>query len=80
MDNKDSTFAGHNYKAEYKFKSTIGMKANGEVQIKEVKTSGDEAEQVVEVSFDIFINTYKTGKSKHLKMVSPFEKGYEPEF
>ena len=78
MSGKESTFVGHNYKADYKFKITQGQKANGEIQLKEVRVMGDELEGLIEVSFDVLIGCYKTGKEKHLKMVSPYEDGHEP--
>lgn len=80
MENgKETTFAGHNYKADYKYKVTSGQKANGENQLKEVRVEGDEWEPLIGIIFDIGITWYKVGKGKHLKMVSPFEKGHEPE-
>ena len=73
-----NTFAGHNYKADYKFKTTIAQKANGQLQIKEVSVRSDEYEPLPVTVLDIFIDTYKTGKEKGLDMVSPFIKGHEP--
>ena len=77
--NESSTFAGHNYKADYKYKVTMGQKADGSVQLKEIRVQGDEWEPLVGLTFDILGNTYATGKKKHLKMVSPYENGHEPE-
>ena len=65
--NNTSTYAGHNYKADYKFKTTIAQKANGQLQIKEVSVRADECETLPITALDIFIDTYKTGKTKGLE-------------
>jgi len=78
MAGPESTFVGHNYNADYKFKITQGQKANGEVQLKEVRVMSDVLEGLIEVSFDVLGTWYKTGKEKHIKVVSPYEDGYEP--
>jgi len=75
----ENTFVGHNYKADYKYKVTTGQKANGEIQMKEVRCEGDEWEPLLEISFSILLDSYKMGKEKHLKMVTPYENGHEPE-
>jgi len=74
----ETTFAGHNYKADYKYKVTTGQKANGEIQTKEIRVEGDEWEPLLEISFNILIDAYTMGKQKNLKMVSPFVSGHEP--
>ncbi len=76
--NNESTFVGHNYHADYKYKVTTGQKANGEIQVKEIRVEGDEWEPLLEINFNILVDSYNMGKEKHLKMVSPFESGYEP--
>jgi hypothetical protein len=75
----ETTFAGHNYKADYKYKVTTGQKANGEIQMKEIRVEGDEWESLLEINFSILVDSYMMGKEKHLKMVSPFVSGHEPE-
>ena len=69
--NNETTFSGHNYKADYKYKVTTGLKANGE--------EGDDWEPLLEINFSILLDSYEMGKKKHLKMVSPYEKDHEPE-
>jgi len=78
MLQNETTFTGHNYKADYKYKVTSGQKANGEIQMKEIRVEGDEWEPLLEINFNILTDSYKMGKEKHLKMVSPYESGYEP--
>lgn len=78
MSAKETTFAGHNYKADYKFKITQGQKANGEVQLKESRVMSDEIDGLIEVSFNVLTDWYHAGKEKHIKVVSPYEDGYEP--
>ena len=51
--NNETTFSGHNYKADYKYKVTTGLKANGEVQIKEIRSEGDDWEPLLEINFSI---------------------------
>jgi len=75
---KEITFAGHNYKADYKFKITQGQKANGEVQLKEARVMSDEIDGLIDISFDVLTDWYKAGKEKHIKVVSPYEDGYDP--
>ena len=75
----ETTFSGHNYNADYKYKVTTGLKANGEVQIKEIRSEGDDWEPLLEINFSILLDSYEMGKRKHLKMVSPYENGHEPE-
>jgi hypothetical protein len=75
----ETTFAGHNYKADYKYKVTTGQKANGEIQMKEIRVEGDEWEPLLDINFNILIDSYMIGKQKNLKMVSPFISGHEPE-
>lgn len=77
-ENKDSTFAGHNYKADYKYKVTTGQKADGAIQTKEVRVQGDEYEPLISINLDIIRDTYAMGKERKMKMVSPYEKGFEP--
>ena len=77
-EEKNNTFAGHNYKADYKYKVTTGEKADGAIQIKEVRVQGDEYEPLITINLDIIMDTYKIGKEKGLKMVSPYEKGHDP--
>jgi hypothetical protein len=77
--NNETTFSGHNYKADYKYKVTTGLKANGEVQIKEIRSEGDDWEPLLEINFSILLDSYEMGKKKHLKMVSPYENDHEPE-
>mgnify|MGYP001181888478 FL=1 len=77
--NNETTFSGHNYKADYKYKVTTGLKANGEVQIKEIRSEGEDWEPLLEINFSILLDSYEMGKRKHLKMVSPYEKDHEPE-
>ena len=76
---KETTFMGHNYKADYKFKITQGQKANGEVQLKEARVMSDEIEGLIEVSFSVLVDWYKAGKEKHIKVVSPYEDDHEPQ-
>ncbi len=78
MSEQTNTFAGHNYKADYKFKTTLAQKANGQIQIKEISVRSDELEVLPKTAMDIFIDTYKTGVANGLNMVSPFTKGNEP--
>ena len=68
----ETTFSGHNYKADYKYKVTTGLKANGEVQIKEIRSEGDDWEPLLEINFSILLDSYEMGKRKHLKMVTPY--------
>ena len=77
-ENKDITFAGHNYKADYKFKITTGQKADGAIQTKEVKTQGDEYEPLIALNLDMHRDTYAMGKERGYNMVSPYVKGREP--
>jgi len=77
-EEKVSSFGGHNYKADFRFKLTSGMKANGENQLKELTVRSDESEGLMEQLLDIQENWYKAGKKRHLKMVSPYEDGHEP--
>jgi hypothetical protein len=75
----ENTFVGHNYKADYKYKVTSGQKANGEIQMKEIRVEGDEWEPLLEINFSILLDSYAMGKRKHLKRVSPYQSGHEPE-
>jgi len=77
-EEKTSTFAGHNYKADYKYKVTTGQKADGAVQTKEVRVQGDEYEPLITINVDIIEKTYAILKEKHMKRVSPYEAGHEP--
>lgn len=74
----EQQFAGHNYKADYKYKVTTGEKANGEIQIKEVRVQGDEYEALISINLDIIRDTYAMAKERKMKVVSPYEKGHEP--
>ncbi len=74
----ENTFSGHNYKADYKFKVTQGQKADGAIQLKEARVMSDEVEGLLDTSFEILENWWKIGKRKNLKIVSPYEKGHEP--
>ena len=78
MSGNESTFVGHNYKADYKFKITQRQKANGEIQLEEARVMSDEIEGLLEVSFDLLVDWYNLGKSKNIRVVSPYEKGSEP--
>ncbi len=78
MSDKETTFAGHNYYADYKFTITSGMKADGSNQLKEEKLRSNEREGLIETGFDILEDWYAAGKKRHLKMVSPYEDGHEP--
>ena len=78
MSSETSTFAGHNYKADYKYKVTTGQKADGALQTKEVRVQGEEYEPRITINVDIIMDTYRIGKEKGLKMVSPYEKDHEP--
>ena len=80
MSDKENsvTFAGHNYYADYKFKLTSGMKADGSNQLKEATLRSNEIEGLIDTLFDLKADWYATGKKKHFKMVSPYEDGYEP--
>ena len=71
-------FAGHNYKADYKYKVTTGEKADGAIQIKEVRVQGDEYEPLITINLDIIKDTYALAKSRGMKVVSPYEKDHEP--
>lgn len=77
---KNSTFAGHNYKADYKYKVTTGQKADGALQIKEVRVQGDEWEPLITINLDIIKDTYAMAKERKMKAVSPYEKDHEPIF
>lgn len=77
-EDKNITFAGHNYKGDYKFKITHGLKADGYDQLKELRVMSDESEGLLDISFDLLEDWYAKGKQKHIKMVSPYEKGFEP--
>ena len=80
MSDKDGsiTFTGHNYYADYMFKLTSGMKADGSNQLKEATLRSNTRDGLIETMFDIEEDWYATGKKRHLKMVSPYEDGYEP--
>lgn len=79
MSGENNTqFAGHNYKADYKYKVTTGEKADGSIQIKEVKVQGDEYEALISINLDIIRDTYAMAKSRKMKVVSPYEAGHEP--
>ncbi len=73
MPPEEKTFTGQNYKADYKFKVTQGQKANGELQLKELKVQSDEIEGLLETSFTILEDWYKIGSGKKLRVVSPYE-------
>ncbi|KKN08639.1 hypothetical protein LCGC14_1054800 [marine sediment metagenome] len=75
---EESTFGGHNYHADYRFKLTSGMKADGSSQLKELTVRSDVREGLIDIIFEIKKDWYITGKKKHFKMVSPWEDGYEP--
>jgi len=64
MDKEQNTFGGHNYKADYRFKLTSGMKANGENQMKELTVRADEKDGLMEIVFELTEDWYKTGKKK----------------
>ena len=72
------TFAGHNYKADYKFKITTGQKADGSIQLKEQRIEGDEWEPLLEIGLKQLKDWYKLYKSQGIKVVSPYEKDHEP--
>lgn len=74
----EHTISGHNYKADYKYTITNAQKANGEIQTKEVKLRGDELEPLIGLSVQTFEDNYKAYKAKHMNILSPYEKGYEP--
>lgn len=78
MSGNENTFSGHNYKADYKFKVTQGQKADGSIQLKEARVMSDEVDGLLDTGFEILENWYRIGKGKHMKIVSPYEKGYEP--
>ncbi len=79
MSGENNTqFAGHNYKADYKYKVTTGEKADGAIQIKEVRVQGDEYEALISINLDIIRDTYAMAKSRGMKVVSPYEAGHEP--
>lgn len=79
MDEKEQKFTYHNFYADYQYTAAYKQKANGEVQLGELKVKLNDENQLVDKTFDTMIKLYKTGKSKGLKMLSPFEKGREPE-
>jgi len=76
--NGSTTFTGHNYYADYKFKLTSGMKADGSNQLKEATLRSNEKDGLIDTQFDLLEDWYATGKKRHLKMVSPYEDGHEP--
>ncbi len=73
-----STFTGHNFKSDYKFKVTQRQKANGEIQLEELSVRADEKEVVLETAFELLKKWYILGREKNIRLVSPYEKGYEP--
>lgn len=75
---EEKTFVAHNYKADFENSVTQGQKANGEIQIKEVKTKSDVLEGLLERNLNLIIDWYTLCKKKHIKAVSPYEKGHEP--
>lgn len=77
-DGKESIFAGHNYKADYKYKIITGQKADGSSQLKEERMEGDEWEPLLGIGLKILEDWYALYKSKHIKVVSPYEKGFDP--
>ncbi len=77
-EDKTITFAGHNYKADYKYKFKQGQKADGSLQLKEETVMSDEVDGLLEVAFDLLEDWYNKAKIKHIKAVSPYEDGYEP--
>ena len=78
LGDKETQFAGHNYKADYKYKVTTGEKADGAIQIKEVRVQGDEYEALIGINLDIIRDVYAMAKERGMKVVSPYEKGHEP--
>ena len=75
---KETKFGGHNYYADYKFTLATGMKADGSNQLKEAKLRSNEKEGLIETMFDLIEDWVAVGKRRHLKMVNPYEDGYEP--
>ncbi len=78
MSGNEKTIAVHNYKADYQHKITTGQKANGELQLKELRTYGDEIEGLMDINLDEIKKWYSYCKKRHFKAVSPYEDGYEP--
>jgi len=78
FEENTKTFTGHNFKADYRFTIKQHQKANGEIQLEELTVRAEDENTLINTSFDRMIQWWKVGKEKRVKLVSPFEAGYEP--
>ena len=77
-EQKDRTFTQYNSKAGWKNKIVQGLKANGETQLKEIGTQGDEMDALLELNVQTIINWDKILTEKGIKHVNPWINGKPP--
>jgi len=75
---EEKKFVGNNFYLDYIFSLTQRQKANGEIQVEEIKVRGNEKDTVLEATFDILAKWYIIGKKKNIRVLSPYESGHEP--
>lgn len=79
-DENETKIVQYNYKADYQHTRKIKQKASGELYMTESTVrADDEPAAILELALDSFVDFPKICKKKHLRYVTPYEKGYEPE-